>query len=287
PFHTSGNIEINGESLSIVPELAQSMALILHELATNAVKHGALSRGNGRVKVSWSRPSPGQLRFLWQELGGPVKPPGAKGFGLTVLETAALDLGAVANCSFREDGFAYTLQGSFELAQPQGRVFTLARAQDGARSSGHRQKPGVLIVEDEALVALQLQSDVEQAGYRVVGPARSLKHGLMLASQDNIDAAFLDVSLGQETSAAIAEQLLARNIPFAFATGYADDVMLPQHLRAFPKLNKPYLTTEITKVLASLIGTRKRKQEAAADDARPPDGGGGQGGARCSVVRTP
>jgi PAS domain S-box-containing protein len=262
PFRTSGNIEISGEPLSIVPELAQSMALILHELATNAVKHGSLSHASGRVKVSWLRPSAGQLRFLWQELGGPpATPPCVKGFGLTVLETAALDLGAVANCSFRQEGFAYTLQGSFELAQPQARVFTLARAQEGARKAGARQEPGILIVEDEALVALQLQSEVEEAGYRVIGPARSLKHGLMLASQDNIDAAFLDVSLGQETSAAIAEQLVARNIPFAFATGYADDVMLPQHLRAFPKLNKPYVSSDIRNMLATLIGTRKREQE--------------------------
>jgi len=76
----------------------------------------------------------------------------------------------------------------------------------------------------------------------------------MLASQEHIDAALLDVRLGQETSAAIAEQLLARAIPFAFTTGYADSVMLPDHLRNIPKLSKPYVGGEIVKVLNSLIG---------------------------------
>ena len=76
----------------------------------------------------------------------------------------------------------------------------------------------------------------------------------MLASQEEIHAALLDVRLGSETSEAIAEQLISRNIPFAFATGYADSSMLPEHLRTAPKLSKPYVTTEIHKVVDSLMG---------------------------------
>ena len=92
----------------------------------------------------------------------------------------------------------------------------------------------MLVVEDEALVALQLQNDLEQAGHHIVGPARSLKHGLMLASQEEIDAALLDVSLGRETSAAIADQLLARNIPFAFARAIRTASCCPSTSAKFP-----------------------------------------------------
>jgi PAS domain S-box-containing protein len=256
PFRSSGNIEINGAPIRIVPELAQSMALIFHELATNAIKHGALSKPQGRVKVCWTRPSPGQLRFVWQETGGPhPTPPTRKGFGLTVLQTAASDLGAVTNCHFGDEEFIYTLQGPFEIVLPEAVVIPLEPTQEIARIDA-RDLPGtrILIVEDEGLVALQLQQDVERAGHQVVGPARSLRHGLMLASQERIDAALLDVRLGQETSAAIAEQLLARAIPFAFTTGYADNVMLPDHLRKIPKLSKPYIGGDIVKMLNSLIG---------------------------------
>ena len=77
PFRSrSGtNVQIDGSPVWIVPELTQSLALILHELATNAVKHGALSSSTGRVKVSWSRiegHAPGLLRLVWQEEGGPA-----------------------------------------------------------------------------------------------------------------------------------------------------------------------------------------------------------------------
>src|SRR5262245_54588495 len=266
PFRSSGNIEITGAPVRIVPELAQSMALIFHELATNAIKHGALSKPQGYVKVSWTRPSPGQVRLVWQEAGGPgAAPPTRKGFGLTVLQTAASDLGAVTNCHFGEEGFLYALQGPFEIVAPEAVVVPFDRIQEIARIDP-RGAPGtrILIVEDEGLVALQLQQDVERAGHQVVGPARSLRHGLMLASQERIDAALLDVRLGQETSAAIAEQLLARAIPFAFTTGYADSVMLPDHLRNVPKLSKPYVGGEIVKMLNSLIGGVGRTRLAAA-----------------------
>ena len=138
PVRSSSNIEIDGGPVSIVPELAQSMALILHELATNAVKHGALSGPNGRVKVSWSRPSPGQLRFVWQESGGPrTRRPTTRGFGLTVLQTAAADLGAVANYDFRSQGFLDTLQGPLELVQSTAVVFPVTRQQEPAlKASG-------------------------------------------------------------------------------------------------------------------------------------------------------
>ena len=117
-------------------------------------------------------------------------------------------------------------------------------------------------------LALQLQNDLEKAGHRVVGPARSLKHGLKLASQEVIDAALLDVSLGRETSAPIADALLACNIPLAFATGYSDSVMLPDHLREIPKLSKPYVVGEISKILDALVGPDERLKNAPSQGVR-------------------
>ena len=117
-------------------------------------------------------------------------------------------------------------------------------------------------------MALQLQHDLEQCGYRVVGPARSLKHGLLLAGQEDIDAALIDISLGRETSAAIADKLMARNIPFVFATGYSEAAMLPEHLREIPKLSKPYVAREMHDVLSRLVpqgGQRAKASPAAMD----------------------
>lgn len=265
PYRTANNISIGGEAVGIVPEMAQSMALILHELATNAVKHGALSTPAGHVKVSWSCEG-GRLELLWQESGGP-RPmrPITQGFGLTVLRTAASDLGAKASYDFTDEGFVYTLQGPFAIDRP----VTAPRASDVACPSSMAAKPErepsirpcrVLIVEDETLVALQLQGDLEDEGHEVVGPAMSLKQGLLLADKEHIDAALVDVSLGRDTSAAIADKLLARKIPFAFATGYSEVTMLPEHLRKVPKLGKPYVIGDVRRVLGALVAEGQGSQ---------------------------
>jgi PAS domain S-box-containing protein len=256
---SGSNIEVIGEAIYVVPELTQALALVIHELATNAIKYGALSAPTGSVAVSWSKAAhqpPGTLRFVWRERGGPaVLPPAKHGFGLTVLTTAAQDLGATARCDFDAGGLVYTLEGPFEAQQgvlapelpaderPSNPELNL-HADKGCR---------ILVVEDEGLVALQLQAHLEDAGHSVIGPARSLAQGLRLAESEGIDAALVDISLGRDSSAPIADRLLARSVPFAFATGYADSAMLPEHLRAIPRLNKPYAVDEVRRVVDGLV----------------------------------
>jgi two-component sensor histidine kinase len=75
PYTTHNNTEINGPGILLKPEAAQAMAMVLHELATNAAKYGALSTKNGRVSIRWhqnlnAHPQ-SHLVFQWQEIGGP------------------------------------------------------------------------------------------------------------------------------------------------------------------------------------------------------------------------
>jgi PAS domain S-box-containing protein len=260
PFRsrTGNNIAVRGEPIYVAPELTQALALVLHELATNAAKHGALSSAAGTVAVSWSAvggPAANRVRFVWRERGGPpVTPPVKQGFGLTVLATVAQDLGASARCDFEAEGLSYTLEGPFEVTPGVPGAELAAAVEGGApRSPQNGAGRRILVVEDEGMVALQLQADLEEAGHSVVGPARSLAQGMRLAESADIDAALVDVSLGQDSSAPIAEQLLARSVPFAFATGYADTTMLPQHLRAIPRLSKPYGAGDVKRIVDSLI----------------------------------
>ena len=75
PYATRNNTEINGPGISLKPEAGQAMGMVLHELATNAAKYGALSIKNGRVSIRWDRHLNGHPRshlvFEWQEIGGP------------------------------------------------------------------------------------------------------------------------------------------------------------------------------------------------------------------------
>ena len=81
-----GRATIVGPDVMLQPDVAQAIAVAVHELATNAAKYGALSSSDGRVKVEWSR-SEGNLVIRWTENGGPlVKPPKRKGFGTKVIE---------------------------------------------------------------------------------------------------------------------------------------------------------------------------------------------------------
>jgi len=81
-------LEIDGADLSLEPVTAQTLALCLHELTTNAAKYGALSVPTGRVRVEWSRIVEGRLTLRWSETGGPlVTPPTRRGFGTKMLDT--------------------------------------------------------------------------------------------------------------------------------------------------------------------------------------------------------
>jgi PAS domain S-box-containing protein len=81
---------INGPELMLVPHIAQAIAVILHELATNAAKYGAFSVANGHVEIEWSRAPDGRLALRWTERGGPpAEPPARQGFGTRVIEQLA------------------------------------------------------------------------------------------------------------------------------------------------------------------------------------------------------
>ena len=77
----------DGPNLLLAPQMAQTIAVTLHELATNAAKYGALSAAKGHVQVRWSLAADGRIILRWTETGGPlVKPPKRKGFGTRVMQ---------------------------------------------------------------------------------------------------------------------------------------------------------------------------------------------------------
>ena len=109
----SGQVTTRGPDLTIKADVVQTLGLLLHELATNAVKHGALSTANGRVEVVWEvgegEADGPRFVFRWQERGGPpVKPPSSTGFGSTLLATAIRsDRGNGPCLRYEEKGLVY------------------------------------------------------------------------------------------------------------------------------------------------------------------------------------
>jgi two-component sensor histidine kinase len=98
---------IDGPNVFLEPNMAQTIAMTLHELATNAAKYGALSAPKGHVEVRWSRATDGTIVLRWTEAGGPpVKHPEHQGFGTRVMDSMIGQLNGSMHFDWRADGLA-------------------------------------------------------------------------------------------------------------------------------------------------------------------------------------
>ena len=109
------NVELSGENLILKPDAVQNLGFALFELATNAVKYGALAAPSGKITIRWERVDAGErkcVRFVWQESGGPpVDQPRRKGFGAMVIERfMAATFGGRVESAFLPHGFSWTLE---------------------------------------------------------------------------------------------------------------------------------------------------------------------------------
>jgi two-component sensor histidine kinase len=115
PFVDPGlRLKVEGPDVFLTPEAAQNIGLALHELATNAVKYGALSVPTGHVKVAWALENNGvdrRLHLTWRECGGPrVTPPSHTGFGSTVTDSLiAQSLNGKVAIDFATEGFRWAI----------------------------------------------------------------------------------------------------------------------------------------------------------------------------------
>ncbi|HWU26563.1 MAG TPA: HWE histidine kinase domain-containing protein [Rhizomicrobium sp.] len=219
---------LQGEDTHLVSEAAQDIAMAIHELATNAVKYGALSSPTGRVHIVWqvenSRAQDANLVLTWREEGGPpVAPPATKGFGSKVLEEiVSAALGGQVDLAYRPEGLRW------QLVCPAARALNGTRRPANNGLANNKKKPAgnageaarVLVVEDEVLIALETSQALTDAGFGVLGPVLTVEEGLELLDRESCDAAILDVHLGDHTSEPIAHRLRAIGVPFIVLSGY-------------------------------------------------------------------
>lgn len=111
----------------------------------------------------------------------------------------------------------------------------------------------ILIVEDEMLVAMNIEDMLLDLGHEVAGIASRLAPAIALAAEASIDAAMLDVNLAGENSFPVAAVLAEREIPFLFATGYGRSG-IEEPFRDRPLLQKPFRAADLSHALAALAG---------------------------------
>lgn len=112
----------------------------------------------------------------------------------------------------------------------------------------------VLIVEDELLIAMDLQFHLEDSGWLVIGPVGTVRGALQLLNKQSPAVALLDVNLGSETVTEVAEVLRDRNIPFAVASAYERPELIGgEVLAGAPNVGKPTTAARLLPALGRLI----------------------------------
>ena len=118
----------------------------------------------------------------------------------------------------------------------------------------------ILVVEDEALIAVMVEDMLAELGSVVVGPAATIPAALALVKSEVIDAAVLDVNVRGERIDPVAEALFARGVPVLFATGYGEVRLAKAHKAAV--IDKPYTQEKLARGLAHSMGLAPRDEPA-------------------------
>jgi len=257
---------IEGPDVLLAPAMAQTTALALHELVTNAAKHGALSEDGGSVALTW-RLTPDRIDFSWTETGGPpVTPPKRSGYGTRIFKAGIeQQLKGAVEFFWEPDGLKCLL--SIPLRDDAGPLPTRETpARDEARGAG-RAKP-VLLVEDEPTVSIMLADLIAGFGHAVDGPHNKFSDAMRAASANELSAAVLDVNVGGQKVYPLADLLARRRIPFVFVTGYSAD-SIDRRFAHVPVLQKPVDPQMLRAALAAPLLKMARPSAERACAASP------------------
>lgn len=245
----------SGPDIDLAPEPALHLALVLHELVTNAHKYGALSVPAGTVSLTW-RVTNSLLELDWIERGGP--PPAApshRGFGTALIERSLKADGGGATATYDPAGIAWRMTlpwlGAAKTAPLTPSVPGTAGSPAGAQAGQGIKGLRLLIVEDEPLIALELTGLVEDAGAVVVGAASDPAAALRLIADLAIDGAVLDGNLHGEPVDGVADALAAAGVPFLFVSGYGRDHLPAGHGDA-PLVGKPFDAKQLLREIGAM-----------------------------------
>ncbi len=246
-------VRIDGPDALLKPAAYTTVALVVHEMITNAAKYGALIDSKGSIEISMRQLPDGALEVLWREQGGPPikNPPSRRGFGTTIIERSIpFELKGKSDVRFE----AFGLRARFEIpgvfiseiknAGPDRRVeMTNKPAKTGLSGPA-------LIVEDNMIIALDAEDFLTALGAGHVHVSSSVPDAFRVLDETQIEFALLDVNLGTETSEPVARRLQAAKIPFAFATGYGEATSLTKLFPGVPVIQKPYSLEAVAEAIA-------------------------------------
>jgi PAS domain S-box-containing protein len=260
-------VACSGPTLVLGSQLAVHVAMVLHELATNARKYGALSSGGGRLEVSWEVDgddrSARRLVLHWRERGGPmIEAPPAQGFGTTLIDQTVRSDGGAVVMRYDPEGLSAMIILPLSDEHPTTAELVAAAAakhQADLRNLTRLGRPTLLgkrivVIEDEPIEAMDLSAMLTTAGCRVSGAAGTMAQARQLVAEMECDAALLDANLAGEHVGELAATLTQRNIPFAFVTGYSRSA-LPEGFQDCVLIGKPVIRGQLLAAVEMLFAT--------------------------------
>ncbi|MDR6827193.1 light-regulated signal transduction histidine kinase (bacteriophytochrome)/CheY-like chemotaxis protein [Bosea sp. BE271] len=255
PYRTSdGTITVRGPSVALDARAFSVVALVIHELITNAAKYGALSVKTGALTVDWSTNAGGDCEIVWKERGGPpVRPPSRQGFGSILIDRSIpYDLGGRSDLAFEPEGVTARLCIPAKFIRWTEDAASPEEAPISTRSKPGRPLEGrsVLLVEDQFIIAMDCEDMLATLGASQVEVCANVSEALSFLGRTTPDLAILDVNLGSETSEPIGNRLRELGVPFLFATGYDDLAILGVAEAA--TLRKPYNLASLEAALRRL-----------------------------------
>ena len=259
----------SGPAVTIDAQPALHAAMVLHELGSNARRHGALSVPKGRLSVAWQivgTTRGRELHVQWKETGGPpaVAPVGS-GFGTRLIEESLLAHGGHALIEYGATGLSCELLLPLPESKQRSGAYRMPPLVAGSPDQAERtrlQDKRILVVEDEPLIAMEIESALRDGGCEVIGPAGDLGEAMrLLGAVERCDAALLDANLGGHPVDELAAALTRAGVPFAFVTGYGAEA-LPAAFREAMMIPKPFSRNQLYSALAALMRRRVPSDES-------------------------
>ncbi|MBA8841779.1 MULTISPECIES: HWE histidine kinase domain-containing protein [unclassified Ochrobactrum] len=253
---TPGRITLEGPPVHLDQRAFSVIAMVFHEMMTNAAKYGALSVPEGRLKIRWKLEASGDCEMFWNETNGPsVTWPSRTGFGSKLIKNSLeYDLRGKTRIEYHRDGLqaqfsvpsVYVTQSYDGLITPDIQIEAVGKTHiDGMK---------ILVVEDQSLIALDMENTLRKLGAEHINLASNAPEALEMIEISKPNLAILDFNLGDNTSENIAELLLKLKIPFLFTTGYSDRTLIPEKLRDITIVRKPISDSAIAAAINSVLG---------------------------------
>lgn len=257
-------VSASGPAVHLGANMVPNVAMMLHELGTNSIKYGALSKEGGHVNIKWAVTGD-MLEFEWCESGGPVvDAPIRPGFGTRLIESTALGISGQARMSIEAEGIRWEIVLPLPRPDADGLkdkssalpASAFAKPEFAGTATPISTEPlagkRYLVIEDEPLVAMEIATILREAGADIIGPAGNIAAAFDLIDSASVDAVLLDANLGGRPVDDIAAALTAKHLPFAFVSGYGKQ-SLPQSFADTRLLSKPFDAPHLLEVALGLV----------------------------------